>query len=98
VIIDDILSIVSALLRGFFDLLPSWTLPSWLAAGTAFPSGVAATIGGYLRVVAPFLPVDVCLTVIGSILSLWLAIVGFLVFQWVWEHVPTIAGFGTGDG
>jgi hypothetical protein len=98
VIITTILQMIHDILQGFFALLPSWSMPSWLTSGTAFPSGVATSVGGYLRVVAPFLPVDLTLTVIASVLELWLALIGFLVFEWVWKHVPEIAGFGTGNG
>jgi hypothetical protein len=89
---------VTAALGWVFHLLPTFSMPSWMAAGTAFPGSVATTVGNYLHVVAPFLPVDLMLTVLSNVLSLWPAIIGFLIFQWVWAHVPTIGGFGTGDG
>lgn len=94
-IVSGVLRLVSAILGGFFSLLPSWSMPSWLSSGTAFPSGLASTVGGYLHVVAPFIPVDLMLTILGAVFSLWPAIIGYLVFQWVWNHIPEIAGFGT---
>lgn len=97
-IVSFIIGLVDSALGFVFRLIPSWSMPGWLTSGTAFPSGVATAIGGYLRVVAPFLPVDLILTVLQSVFSLWPAVVGYLIFQWVWQHVPTVAGFGTGDG
>lgn len=98
VIITWLVKGVTVLLSGFFSILPSWTMPSWLSSGTAFPSGVASSIGGLLEPARNFLPIDTILTVAASIFTLWPLIIGFLIFEWVWKHVPTIAGFGTGDG
>jgi hypothetical protein len=89
---------VALLVGAFLSLLPSWTPPSWLAAGTALPTGVATSIGGLLHAVVGFLPIDTVLTVLQDIFLLWPVIVAYLVFKWVWAHIPTIAGFGTGDG
>ena len=98
-IVGWIITAVAALLKAFFALLPSWAMPSWLASGTALPGSVASSLGGALEPVrAAGLPVDTILTVIGSIFSLWPLVIGYLVFEWVWKHVPSIAGFGTGDG
>jgi hypothetical protein len=98
VIVDGIIDLVRDVFGFFLNLLPSWTPPSWLSSGTALPTGVATTIGGLLHAVAGFIPIDTFLTVIGDVFLLWPVIIGYLVFQWVWSHVPTIAGFGTGDG
>lgn len=97
-IVNGLLIAVTALLRALFSLIPSFTLPSWLASASAFPSGVATTIGGYLHTVQPYFPIDTILQVISDVLVLWPVIIGYLVFQWVWAHLPTIAGFGSGDG
>lgn len=93
-----IIGLVHVVVAAFLSLLPSWTPPSWLAAGTALPTGVADSIGSLLHPVASFLPLDTILTVLGDIFELWPVVVAYLVFQWVWSHIPTIAGFGTGDG
>lgn len=97
-ILSFIIQGLTTALHWFFNLLPSWTMPSWLSSGVAFPSGVASAIGGLLAGVSPYFPVNLLLTILSSVLSLWGAVVGYLLFQWVWSHVPTIAGFGTGDG
>ena len=97
-IITWIIEGITGALSWIFSILPSWSMPSWLSSGSAFPSGVATTIGGYLHVVAPFLPVDLVLTILATVLTLWVVVAGYLIFQWVWSHVPTISGFGTGDG
>lgn len=97
-ITNGLLEVVTAILSGLFSLIPSFSMPTWLSSATAFPSGVASSIGGYLHAVEPYFPIDTILTVLASVLELWPVVIGYLVFQWVWEHLPTIAGFGTGDG
>jgi hypothetical protein len=98
VITGFLISSVASVLGFLLDLLPSWTPPSWLAAGVVLPSGVATTIGGLLHAVAGFLPIDTILTVLQDIFEFWPVVIGYLIFQWVWDHIPTIAGFGTGNG
>jgi hypothetical protein len=97
VIVSWLIEAVTQILAGIFSLLPSWSIPSWLASGT-LSTGVANTIGGFLEPVRNVLPVDTICSVLASVLALWPAILGYLVFQWIWSHLPTIAGFGTGDG
>jgi hypothetical protein len=93
-LLDLVMGVVS-----FFDsFLPHVTMPSWLAGATVLPSGVASTIGGMMAAVAPFIPVDVVLTVLTSVMLLWPVIFAYVVFNWVYRHVPTVAGFGLGGG
>jgi hypothetical protein len=92
-----LLQIVTLSLSLFFGLIPNITLPSWMTS-SAFASGVASAIGGALEPVRPFFPIDTILTVLASLFTVWPLVLGYLVFEWVWAHVPTVAGFGTGDG
>ena len=93
-----LLTVVSGVV-GFFDsFLPHVAMPAWLSGATVLPSGVAATIGGMMAAVAPFIPVDVVLTVLTTVMLLWPVIFAYVVFNWVYRHVPTVAGFGLGPG
>jgi hypothetical protein len=97
VIVNGLLSLITSALTFFFSLIPSWHIPGFLTSGSVISSSVASTLGGYLTVVQPYMPVDTILNVTASVFDLWPSIVGYLVFQWAWDHVPTIAGFGTGN-
>jgi hypothetical protein len=79
------------------SLLPAVHFPAW-ASGTQLSSDLGGTIGGSLAGINGVIPVDPILTVLGDVLALWPYFVAYLVFSWIWRHVPTIAGFGTGDG
>jgi hypothetical protein len=51
-----------------------------------------------MAAVAPFIPVDVVLTVLTTVMLLWPVIFAYVVFNWVYRHVPSVAGFGLGAG
>jgi uncharacterized sodium:solute symporter family permease YidK len=93
VITTFLLSLFGAVISFFNGLLPSWTLPSWLT--TEGFSAVATTVGDFLAGPRGIFPVDATLTVLQEVLLLLPVILGYMIFQWVWNHVPTIAGFGT---
>lgn len=97
-ITNFVLGVVQTVVSFFLGFLPHFALPSWLSGSTVLPGSVATAIGTVLHSVAGFLPVDVVLTVLGSLFSVWPVVAAYLAFSWVWRHVPTIAGFGTGDG
>jgi hypothetical protein len=98
VITDFFLTIILSVVEFFDSFLPHVTMPSWLAGSTVLPSGVASTIGGMMAAVAPFIPVDVVLTVLTTVMLLWPVIFAYVVFNWVYRHVPSVAGFGLGAG
>jgi hypothetical protein len=67
-----------------FGLLPSaaFVLPRW---------NVTLSVPGWL-------PTD---TVVATsiVVVAWLVILGgYAVFSWIWRHIPTVFGFGTGSG
>jgi len=81
---------------GFLDgLLPHVTMPSWVTAGSLIPSGVSNFIGSALHTIAPVFPSAVLADIFVGVASLWPFVAAYAVAQWVWNHVPTIAGFGT---
>ena len=94
-VVGAVLQVVALVIGGFVNLLPPAVMPTWIASGTVLSAPVAAEIAGYVRAAAPFLPIDTILTILVSILQFWPAIAAYLVFSWVWNHIPTIAGFGT---
>ena len=96
-ITSAIISLVVAIVNVFDALLPSFTLPSWLTSDS-WASGVANTVGGMLAAIRGWFPVDPLLTVLHDLLVLLPMLAAYAVFEWVWRHVPTIAGFGTGNG
>lgn len=78
-------------------LMPHISLPAFFVSNPV-TSGVTTTMGAALAPLRTVLPLDAMLTVFGDILSLWPALVGYLLVSWVWRHMPTIAGFGLGEG
>ncbi len=93
-----LLDLVTSVVSFFDSFLPHVVMPSWLAGTVVLPSAVASTIGGMLAAVAPFIPVDVVLTVLTTVMLLWPVIFAYVVFNWIYRHVPTVAGFGLGGG
>jgi hypothetical protein len=93
VILTFLLTLFGAVVTFFNSLLPSWTLPSWLT--TEGFSAVATEVGDFLAAPSGIFPVDATLIVLQEVLLLLPVVLGYLIFQWVWDHVPTIAGFGT---
>jgi hypothetical protein len=98
VIVNGIILIVKTLLSALFSLLPNYAMPSWLSSVTSWPTGFASTLGGYLAAIKGWFPIDTVLTVLIWVLNMWPVIIGYVVFQWVWGHLPSIAGFSPGDG
>lgn len=70
-------------------------LLSVFPASSGFPPEVlnsATTIGGYLHLVSPILPVSTLLTVVGIVFSVEIAIFGFKTVRWLVGHIPVIGG------
>jgi hypothetical protein len=98
VITTAILTAIATAVSFFDSLLPSVTMPSWLAGGTILPSGVASTIGGMMAAINGFVPIDAVLTALISFMVLLPVVFAYVVFNWIYKHVPTIAGFSLGSG
>jgi hypothetical protein len=96
-ITDLLISLAELIFAPLNALLPALHFPSW-ASSAQLTTSVGTELGGYLAAVKGVVPVDVLLTVIDDVLVMWEVLVFYLLFEWVWDHVPTIAGFGTGDG
>ena len=96
-ITDALITVVNTVVGAFNALFPSLTLPTWFTSDT-IGSTVANYIGGMLGAVHSWFPVTAVLTVLSAVVTMLPLIAAYLVAEWVWRHVPTIAGFGTGNG
>ena len=97
-ITNVILTVVNVVISATDALLPHLTIPSWLSAGTLIPSGVSNTIGAALYTASPILPAAIFAEIFVGVASMWPFVAAYTVAQWVFRHVPTIAGFGMGNG
>lgn len=93
-----ILDLVNLVLSGINALLPHFTMPSWLMAGNIIPSGVSSFLGAALHMIAPFFPSAVLCDIFVGVANLWPFFAAYTVAQWIYRHIPTIAGFGIGNG
>lgn len=92
-----VINIFTAVVSFFINLLPHLSVPSWFTSN-GFTSTIADDVGGLLAPISSWFPVDALLNVVYAFLILLPVIAAYEVFEWVWRHVPTIAGFGTGNG
>jgi hypothetical protein len=97
VITNAILSIVITVVGFFNGLFPSLTIPSWVSSDQ-IGSAVANYIGGMLAAISSWFPSAALVTILQGVVTLLPLVAGYYVAEWVWRHVPTIAGFGTGNG
>jgi hypothetical protein len=89
-ITDGIFVVLSAVI-GFFDrLLPSFTVPSWFTSNAT--SGITTAVGDGLSAVKNVLPVVAMLNVLHAFLLFLPLALGYMIFDWVWNHSPTIMG------
>lgn len=93
-IVQGIISLVVTVVSFFQGLLPSVSVPSWFTTDQLGGS-LASSLGSLMAPVNHVLPLDALLTVLSEAMALLPVIVAYMVFQWAWDHVPTIAGFGT---
>ena len=91
---NALIALVTTVVNFFQSLIPNVSVPSWLTTD-ALGSGLATTIGQFLSPLNAFLPVDAMINVLLALLVLLPLIIGYEIFQWAWEHVPEIFGFGT---
>jgi len=72
-------------------------ITSVLPSSSGFPSGVAtafSTLGAYVGVLDPIVPIDTLRTVLVLLVSIELLIFTFKTAKWVFSHVPLIGGRG----
>lgn len=93
-ILDFLLGLLSTVVGWVNDLAPSFTVPSWLATNPLSTS-TAVTIGHWLGSFDDFVPVRFLVSLLPALFVCILARLAFAVFMWVWEHLPTLWGFGT---
>jgi uncharacterized membrane protein len=95
VIPDAIVSLVRALLAPVFSVLPTFSLASYFPTTQNLVDEAAqmAALGN------GFAPIYEMAYISSVVLNLVLpATVGYLVANWVYRHIPEVAGFGPGAG
>jgi hypothetical protein len=93
-----LIGLITTIVNALDALLPHFTVPSFMTSGSLIPTGAVDFIAALFSAVSSFYPSQLVLSIFVSICAMWPVVGAYLVFQWVWRHVPTIAGFGTGDG
>lgn len=87
-IITLLINLGYLLVTAFISILPS---------GGTFPPAfhtATQTLGGYLHILDPLVPINTLLTVLTLIFSVELALFGFKTFKWLFSHIPFIGGKG----
>ena len=54
----------------------------------------ATSLGGYLHILDPLVPISILLTCLSLIFSVEIALFGFKTLKWVISHIPWIGGKG----
>lgn len=96
-IVGWILSLVTAVISAFDSLFPSFSLPSFFSGGSLIPSSVVNFFAAGFYTISPFFPSALVLSLLVAIADLWPVILAWIVANWIYNHIPTIAGFGVGD-
>lgn len=91
---DLLIDLVLVLVGPILDLLPDLDL----SALTAQVTVGAQTVGGWAMMLNPALPVSEVISILAALAVIMPVVLAYKVFSWVWRHVPTVAGFGTGNG
>jgi hypothetical protein len=97
-ITNAILGVIGVVIGWVDDLLPHLTLPAWLSAGTLIPTDVSDFVGQALHIIAPFFPSAVLAEIFVGICNMLPFVAAYTVAQWIYRHIPTIAGFSVGNG
>jgi len=87
-ITTTIINIAYGVLNWIIGLLP---------LSTGFPSDAHTairTLGGYLGIASPLVPITTLLTVLTLIFSIEIGIFGFKTVKWIISHVPFVGGRG----
>jgi len=66
-------------------------------AGGTFPTAfhtATQTLGGYLHILDPLVPISILLTCLTLVFSVEIALFGFKTFKWLVSHIPFIGGRG----
>lgn len=87
-ILDALINIARSILGWVIDLFPN---------STGFDSSVHtafSSLGGYLEIWKPILPMSTVLFMLGIIILVELSIFGFKTFKWIISHIPYVGGKG----
>lgn len=85
-----VISIITSVVSFFDGLLPHVSVPSWFVTDAG--SGVMTNIGDLLAGAKNSLPVVAILNVLHDLLVFLPIVLGYMLFDWVWTHSPTILG------
>jgi hypothetical protein len=95
VLTDLLVQAVLGFVGHVFDLLPTASLASVLSDVSA----VCHTVGVQLSPWNSFLPLAELLGIVALLTGTWLpALAIYVTGNWLWRHIPDIAGFGPGSG
>lgn len=87
-IITAIINVAYSVLSWFIGILPA-------SAGIpAEAHSAAVSVGGYLGVFDPILPIATLLTTITLVYSVEIGIFSFKTIKWVLSHIPWVGGKG----
>lgn len=92
-----LLAVIDVIIRGFNALFPSFSLPSYFSSGSIIPSSVVDFFAAGFYTISPFFPSALMLALLVAIADLWPIVLAWIVANWIYNHIPTIAGFGVGD-
>lgn len=92
-ITDFVLGLVGAFFSTVNSIFPSLTVPSWFTTDN-FGTTLAGSVGTLIAPLNAVVPLDPFLTVLHDGLELLPVVLAYLAFEWIWRHLPTIAGFG----
>jgi hypothetical protein len=84
VIVDAILTAVTTLVVFVLNLIPDYTLPSWLENLPATAAAFGASLAGY----GNWIPWAALLQVVGAVFTIVGLVVAARLALWLWSKVP----------
>ena len=93
-ITDLLLQAVITVIHGLDAIFPTFSLPSYFSGGAIIPSSVTSFLAAGFYTVSPFFPSALVLALLVAIANLWPVVLAWIIANWVYNHLPTIAGFG----
>ncbi len=93
-----VIGLITTFVNAIDGLLPHATVPAFLLAGNIIPSASENLIAAALYAINVFFPSTTLLEIFAGVLALWPFVAAYTVFDWVYRHIPSVAGFGLGAG
>jgi len=87
--------IITAIINMSYSVL-SWFI-GVIPASAGIPAeahSAAVSLGGYLGIFSPILPIATLLTTITLVYSVEIGIFTFKTFKWIFSHIPLVGGKG----